>query len=142
VDTFIDRYIFPGGYLPTIKQLLSAIHAGSKGGLEVETVQNIGPHYIRTLQCWRESFITNWATIRKNFLEKHKMATEDDVEFYRRRWLVSVCLLARKLPILMMGPLQYYFMYCEAGFRTRILGDYVISAVRTPEPNIPSNIPH
>lgn len=31
---------------------------------------------------------------------------------------------------------KYYFTYCEAGFRTRMLGDHIISAVRTPEPMI------
>lgn len=89
VDTFIDRYVFPGGYLPTIKQLLAAIHAGSKGTLEIEAVQNIGPHYIRTLQCWRENFDKNWDSIRKSFAERHEEASEDDIEFYHRRWLVS-----------------------------------------------------
>ncbi|RFU29051.1 hypothetical protein B7463_g7292, partial [Scytalidium lignicola] len=123
VETFIDRYIFPGGYLPTVNQLVTSIHAGSKGSLEIETVQNIGPHYIRTLQCWKENFERNWGSIRASYVEKHKDATEEDIEAFRRRWL-------------------YYFMYCEAGFRIRILNDYVISAVRTPEPDIPSNVPH
>ncbi|KAH8808998.1 Mycolic acid cyclopropane synthetase-domain-containing protein [Xylogone sp. PMI_703] len=123
VDTFIDRYIFPGGYLPTVNQLVTSIHTGSKGSLEVESVQNIGPHYIRTLQCWKENFEKNWAPIRVSFVEKHKDATEEDIEAFRRRWL-------------------YYFMYCEAGFRMRILNDFVISAVRTPWIDIPSNVPH
>ncbi|KAN0101526.1 cyclopropane-fatty-acyl-phospholipid synthase [Hyaloscypha variabilis] len=114
VGGFLDKYIFPGGYLPTINQLLTSIHAGSQGTLEVETVQSIGPHYIKTLQCWREKFLRNWETIKQSFVAKHQHATEDDIEAFRRRWI-------------------YYFTYCEAGFRTRILGDYVVTAVRTPE---------
>ncbi|TFB07205.1 Tuberculostearic acid methyltransferase UfaA1 [Trichoderma ghanense] len=123
VDNFIERYIFPGGYLPSINQLLTSIHNGSRGDLEVETVQSIGPHYIRTLQCWRENFDANWETIRQDFVSKSPSATESAIEAYRRQWV-------------------YYFQYCEAGFRTRILGNYVISAIRTPWPEIPANVPH
>ena len=35
---------------------------------------------------------------------------------------------------------KYYFVYCESGFRTRILGDYVITAVKTPEPTIMGSV--
>ncbi|EHK25784.1 uncharacterized protein TRIVIDRAFT_62453 [Trichoderma virens Gv29-8] len=123
VDCFLERYIFPGGYLPTINQLVTSIHNGSRGSLEVETVQNIGPHYIRTLQCWKENFEENWDTIREDYMSKNPDATDLMIEAYRRTWV-------------------YYFQYCEAGFRTRILGDYIICAVRTPWPEIPSNVPH
>ena len=101
IDTFIDRYLFPGGYLPTINQLVTSIHAGSKATLEVETVQNIGPHYIRTLQCWRENFEKNQDVIRANFVEKHKDATEADIEAFCRTWLVSqlLNLVLHSLPV-------------------------------------------
>ncbi|KAK0762693.1 hypothetical protein N5P37_005511 [Trichoderma harzianum] len=123
VDCFLERYIFPGGYLPTINQLMTSIHNGSSGTLEVETVQSIGPHYIRTLQCWKENFDENWDTIRQDYVSKNPDATDLMIEAYRRTWV-------------------YYFQYCEAGFRTCILGDYIISATRTPWPEIPSNVPH
>ncbi|GAB1193382.1 hypothetical protein APSETT444_002597 [Aspergillus pseudonomiae] len=35
VPTFIGRYIFLGGYLPTLHALLDAVHNGSNGKLEV-----------------------------------------------------------------------------------------------------------
>ncbi|PHH85699.1 hypothetical protein CDD83_58 [Cordyceps sp. RAO-2017] len=111
LDTFIGRYIFPGGYLHSSHDLLEAIHAGSQGALQVETVENIGPHYVRTLRCWRQNFLRNWPATRTVFIDKNPDATEADVEAFRRRW-------------------EYYFTYCEAGFRTRLLGDHVISAVR------------
>ncbi len=68
------------GYLPSINQLLASIHTGSRGALEVETVQSIGPHYIRTLQCWRENFLRNWDLIRTSFLAKHQDATDEEIE--------------------------------------------------------------
>lgn len=89
MGAFLDRYIFPGGYLPTVNQLLTSIHVGSHGQLEVETVQSIGPHYIRTLQRWRENFLQNWDAIKADFVAKHSTATEGEIEAFRRKWVVS-----------------------------------------------------
>ncbi|RDA85740.1 hypothetical protein CP532_5955 [Ophiocordyceps camponoti-leonardi (nom. inval.)] len=111
LETFMTRYVFPGGFLHTSHDLLTAIHDGSDGALEVETIENIGPHYVRTLQCWREKFELTWPETRAIFVKKKPEATQDEIEAYRRRWV-------------------YYFTYCEAGFRYRMLGNCIISAVR------------
>ncbi len=108
VGAFLDRYIFPGGYLPSINQLLTSIHTGSGGSLEVECVQSIGPHYIKTLQCWRENFLRNWDFIRSSFVAKHAGLTEEEIEFFRRRWIVSDF-----LPVL-LDPPSYSAMKSEA----------------------------
>ncbi|KAL9479571.1 hypothetical protein ACSS6W_004357 [Trichoderma asperelloides] len=115
---FLYHYIFPGGYLPTINQLLTSIHNGSNGTLELETVQNIGPHYVHTLQNWKDNFDANWDSIREDFMSKNPEATDLAIEAHRRRWI-------------------YYFQYCLAIFKMRILGDYIISATRTPLPEMP-----
>ncbi|KAI9148788.1 Tuberculostearic acid methyltransferase UfaA1 [Paramyrothecium foliicola] len=86
---FLREYIFPGGYLATINQLLSSIHTGSKGALEVDNVQSIGPHYIQTLHSWHKNFLHNWDAVRKNFMAEHAGATEEELEAYRRRWVLS-----------------------------------------------------
>jgi cyclopropane-fatty-acyl-phospholipid synthase len=50
---FIQRYIFPGGMLPTP----SIIHKhAAEHGLTCSTVQRFGRDYGRTLQLWRERF--------------------------------------------------------------------------------------
>ncbi|PWY81629.1 methyltransferase [Aspergillus sclerotioniger CBS 115572] len=117
VGDYINRYVFPGGYLPTPSILFEALHRGSKGTLEVSSVLNTGPHYGKTLLAWRNNFISNWEHIRSDFSPRYPDASEKEIETYRRRWL-------------------YYFEYCEAGFRNRILGNYTICAVRTPEVTI------
>ncbi|KAF2263054.1 cyclopropane-fatty-acyl-phospholipid synthase [Lojkania enalia] len=126
VDNFIDRYIFPGGYLPPINSLLSSIQTGSKGALEIESVQSIGPHYIRTLRLWAEKFEQNWPNIKEKYIEAKKqegqMLKETELEAFRRRW-------------------EYYFKYCEVGFRAGVLGDHVVSAVRRPMPEFPNDVP-
>lgn len=50
------RAVFPGGFLPTLTLLVDALARGSRGRLVVERVENIGPHYARTLRVWRASF--------------------------------------------------------------------------------------
>lgn len=72
IPNFINYYIFPGGYLPTTQLILDAIHAGSRGSLEIRTVQSIGPHYAQTLRLWREKFQANWEGEIKPLLLQRK----------------------------------------------------------------------
>jgi cyclopropane-fatty-acyl-phospholipid synthase len=95
MDNFLDRYIFPGGYLPSVHRLLDAINVGSKGELEVQTVQSIGPHYVKTLRSWREKFLKNWKPIREEFESSRKgKMSEAEVEAWRRRCELQISFLA------------------------------------------------
>ncbi|KAM0323533.1 hypothetical protein ACHAQA_008814 [Verticillium albo-atrum] len=111
-EDFINHYIFPGGHLPTITQLLRHISAESKGTLIVEKVENIGGHYAKTLRLWKEEFARNFdSTIRPALLREHPEMSEQGVDVFRRKW-------------------EYYFTYCEAGFATKTLGDAIITVGR------------
>ena len=58
---WIQRYIFPGGVLPS----LAAIESSLEGtGLLVEDVRDIRDSYALTLQTWRESFFAHLAEVR------------------------------------------------------------------------------
>ena len=58
---WIQRYIFPGGVLPS----LAAIESSLEGkGLLVEDVRDIRDSYALTLQTWRESFFAHVAEVR------------------------------------------------------------------------------
>ncbi|SUV68152.1 cyclopropane-fatty-acyl-phospholipid synthase [Bordetella avium] len=48
---FIEKYIFPGGELTHISSVLEAVTAG---GLEACDVENLRPHYARTLWAWSD----------------------------------------------------------------------------------------
>lgn len=52
---FIKEYIFPGGCLPSLSRVTSAMAASSR--LCVEQIENIGIHYYQTLRCWRRNFL-------------------------------------------------------------------------------------
>ncbi|KAH9681822.1 Amino oxidase domain-containing protein [Citrus sinensis] len=58
---FIKEYIFPGGCLPSLSRITSAMAAASS--LSVEQVENIGMHYYKTLRCWRKNFMENQSKI-------------------------------------------------------------------------------
>jgi len=57
---FIQRYIFPGGHLPSPSRLREQV---TRAGLEWRAAERIGPHYARTLKIWRRSFEAVWPDI-------------------------------------------------------------------------------
>ncbi|KAF8107371.1 hypothetical protein N665_0122s0016 [Sinapis alba] len=52
---FIKEYIFPGGCLPSLARVTSAMASSSR--LCIENVENIGIHYYQTLRLWRKTFL-------------------------------------------------------------------------------------
>src|SRR5690606_30443134 len=49
---FIEKYIFPGGELTHISVVMEAM---TNGGLEEVDVENLRPHYARTLWAWSDA---------------------------------------------------------------------------------------
>jgi cyclopropane-fatty-acyl-phospholipid synthase len=56
------QYIFPGGHLPSLPHTLTAF---DRAGLMLIEVENLWPHYQRTLDQWRQNFAREWNEIRK-----------------------------------------------------------------------------
>lgn len=89
-EDFIRKYIFPGGHLPSISQLVEKINAGSSGTLVMERVENIGGHYAKTLRLWRENFLQTFdSRIRPALIAEHSGMGEKEIEVFRRKWEVS-----------------------------------------------------
>ncbi|KAI0491367.1 hypothetical protein KFK09_025627 [Dendrobium nobile] len=72
---FIKEYIFPGGCLPSLSIITSAMTASSK--LCIEHVENIGIHYYQTLTCWRNNFMANRSKILSLGFDDKFMRTWD-----------------------------------------------------------------
>ena len=51
---FIQRYIFPGGCLPSISAMNHSIT--SQTGMRILDIEDYAPHYAQTLRCWRKNF--------------------------------------------------------------------------------------
>lgn len=65
-DSWFDKYIFPNGMLPSIKQLGGAI----EDKFVMEDWQNIGAHYDKTLLAWYSNFAGNWDELKKEYSER------------------------------------------------------------------------
>jgi cyclopropane-fatty-acyl-phospholipid synthase len=55
-NPFIRKYIFPGGYIPAMSEVLPHIE---RAGLVVSDVEILRLHYAETLKNWRERFMAN-----------------------------------------------------------------------------------
>jgi cyclopropane-fatty-acyl-phospholipid synthase len=75
-ELFIRKYIFPGGWIPSLTQALDWME---RCGLEVLDVENLRRHYALTLDCWAERFDRNWDAI-------HALDPKRFDERFRRIW--------------------------------------------------------
>ena len=64
---WITKYIFPGGYTPSLSEVTTPIE---KAGLIVSDIEVLKMHYSHTLRHWKERCITNRVKIVKMFDEK------------------------------------------------------------------------
>ena len=78
-DSWINKYIFPGGVIPSEAQLTRA----KEGLFVLEDWHNFGPDYDRTLMAWEANFVAAWPNLKKT---EHL-----DERFYRmwRYYLLS-----------------------------------------------------
>ena len=89
---FIQRHVFPGSCIPSVTALISA--ATRSSDLRVAELEDIGPHYVKTLATWREALRARWS-------DAMAMGYSDD---FLRQW-------------------EFYFAYCEGGFAERHISD-------------------
>jgi cyclopropane-fatty-acyl-phospholipid synthase len=89
---FIQKYIFPGSTIPSIGALCNAVMRASD--LRPFHLEDIGPHYVRTLRLWRERFLSRRRDI-------HALGHSEE---FCRLW-------------------EFYFSYCEGGFEERAISD-------------------
>ena len=90
---FIQKYIFPGGCLPSTGQILQSL--AKKTDLKLIHLDDLAPHYAQTLACWRQNLHANLSRIQS-------LHTKYSDEFFRL-W-------------------DFYFAYCEGAFLERSIG--------------------
>jgi cyclopropane-fatty-acyl-phospholipid synthase len=59
---FIQRYIFPGGFIPSVTAISSAVKRSTD--VRLFQMEDIGPHYATTLRDWRKNFFNNIERIK------------------------------------------------------------------------------
>jgi cyclopropane-fatty-acyl-phospholipid synthase len=66
-NPFIAKYIFPGGYIPAMSEMLRAVeHAG----LRVTDIEILRMHYAETLKAWRERFLAHREEVERLYDER------------------------------------------------------------------------
>ncbi len=96
---FIQKHIFPGGNLPSVTVMLDA--ATRKSDLRLYHLEDIGPHYARTLRDWRANVARNVERIRALGYS----------ETFLRMW-------------------DFYLCYCEGSFLERAIGNVQMLLVK------------
>ena len=76
---FIQRYIFPGAFIPSVSAMTQAVARSSD--MRLFHLEDIGPHYATTLRHWLERF-------RRNIPGVHKLGYPDT---FIRMWEFYLC---------------------------------------------------
>jgi cyclopropane-fatty-acyl-phospholipid synthase len=66
-NPFIEKYIFPGGYIPSMSEVMPAIE---RSGLRITDIEVLRLHYAETLRAWRERFMARREEAKKLYDEK------------------------------------------------------------------------
>ena len=96
---FIRRYIFPGGCLTSVTDMTRVMTAETD--MRTIHVEDIGPHYARTLRKWNDNF----------FAKIDQVRALDYPEAFIRMW-------------------EFYLCYCEAAFIERSIGTVQMLIIR------------
>ncbi|MCB4769267.1 cyclopropane-fatty-acyl-phospholipid synthase family protein [Ancylobacter sp. Lp-2] len=66
-NPWIAKYIFPGGYIPALSEVLPAIE---RAGLFVTDIEILRLHYAETLKAWRERFLAHREEVERIYDER------------------------------------------------------------------------
>ncbi|KFA49991.1 hypothetical protein S40293_05951 [Stachybotrys chartarum IBT 40293] len=111
-NDFIREYIFPGAHVPTTTKIMEAAQTGSNGSFVPDRLINLGGHYSRCLREWRQNFIADFDDrVAPAMLSRNKGMSSFALEQFKRKFI-------------------FYFAMCEAGFRTKTLGNSLITWAR------------
>jgi cyclopropane-fatty-acyl-phospholipid synthase len=66
-NPWIAKYIFPGGYIPALSEVLPAVE---RAGLLVTDIEILRLHYAETLKHWRERFLAHRDDLEKIYDER------------------------------------------------------------------------
>lgn len=66
-DPWLNKYIFPGGYVPSLSELALPME---RAGLWQTDIEILRLHYARTIRHWRDRFNAHQATISDQYDER------------------------------------------------------------------------
>lgn len=66
-DAWVDKYIFPGGYIPSVREITALM---PDNGFYLFDYENIGQHYAMTIEHWWQNFERHKDTVIKMYDER------------------------------------------------------------------------
>ena len=66
-DPWIKKYIFPGGVVPSLREVIACL---TEDQFHIMDVENLRLHYNRTLLCWQKNFREHIGEVREMFDEE------------------------------------------------------------------------
>ena len=94
---WIQKYIFPGGHLPSVTALSQVVTRNTS--LLMEQLEDIGTNYARTLKDWRESFTRNLGKINSLGFD----------EIFQRKWIYYLAMCEAGFRERAIGDIQVVF---------------------------------
>jgi cyclopropane-fatty-acyl-phospholipid synthase len=108
-NPWITKYIFPGGYCPSLSEVIPAIE---RAGLIITDIEILRLHYAETLRLWRERFEQNRAKIRALYDER-----------FCRMW--EFYLMTSELSFRHQGQMVFQIQLAKRGDAVPITRDYI-----------------
>jgi cyclopropane-fatty-acyl-phospholipid synthase len=72
-NPWIAKYIFPGGYIPSLSEVLPQVE---RSGLLVTDIEILRLHYAETLKAWRERFLAHREEVERIYDERFERMWE------------------------------------------------------------------
>ena len=95
---WIAKYIFPGGYIPSLSEVLPRIETS---GLLVTDIEILRLHYAETLKAWRERFLAHREEVERIYNERFERMWEfylasSEMAFREQNMMVMQIQLAKR----------------------------------------------
>jgi cyclopropane-fatty-acyl-phospholipid synthase len=123
-NAWIAKYIFPGGYIPALSEVMPAIE---RAGLLVTDIEILRLHYAETLKAWRERFLAHRDEVLRIYDERFLRMWEfylaaSEMAFRRQNMMVFQIQLAKRQGVVPVT--RDYIAQREARLRGREAGPH------------------
>jgi cyclopropane-fatty-acyl-phospholipid synthase len=103
-NPWIAKYIFPGGYIPSLSEVLPSIE---NAGLLTTDIEILRLHYAETLKAWRERFLAHRAEVERIYDERFERMWEfylaaSEMSFREQNLMVFQIQLSKKQGVVPM----------------------------------------
>jgi cyclopropane-fatty-acyl-phospholipid synthase len=123
-NAWIAKYIFPGGYIPALSEVMPAVE---RAGLLVTDIEILRLHYAETLKAWRERFLAHRDEVLRIYDARFLRMWEfylaaSEMAFRRQNMMVFQLQLAKRQGVVPIT--RDYVAQGEARLRSRESGPH------------------